>query len=542
MPIYRQLLLRSFRPTLILLAFLVALGVYLYLTQAPVFWAGYVAIMFFYALVFYTGSAAAGLRQGNTTTDMMLAGRNIPLFIGIFTMSATWIDGGYLNGTAEYTVSQGLVWVQAPWGYAISLLLGGLFFARKMRHYRFRTMLDPLEQRYGKRMAALLSLPALTGEIFWTAAILTALGTTFGTILGLDSSTAIVLSALIAITYTSLGGLWAVALTDTLQLFFLLVGLFVILPFALSHTGGLSATYDAYSQIKGSAANLLPLGEGFQDWGNHYWNWWDMALMLMLGGIPWQVYFQRVLAARSEDAAVKLSIGAAFICLIAAVPAVLVGMVAAVFDWHSIGVDFAEPLFAMPYVIRYLTNPIVATLGLGAIAGAVMSSVDASILSASSVISWNIYRPLVRPEANPERLMKVIQRCVWIVGVGAMLLALRAKSIYALWALCSDFVYCILFPQLTTALFFSKANRYGSIAGFVVSLFLRLGGGDGTLGIPNFLPYPMVENDVVLFPFRTLAMVAGFVTIIIVSLATQKSCPPTVLVKNEEKTDLDSHG
>jgi high affinity choline transporter 7 len=59
MPIYRQLLLRSFRPTLILLAFLVALGVYLYLTHAPVFWAGYVAIMFFYALVFYTGSAAA---------------------------------------------------------------------------------------------------------------------------------------------------------------------------------------------------------------------------------------------------------------------------------------------------------------------------------------------------------------------------------------------------------------------------------------------------------------------------------------------------
>ena len=51
----------------------------------------------------------------------------------------------------------------------------------------------------------MLFIPALSGEIFWTAAILTALGTTFGTVLGLDTPSAIVLSALIAIAYTALG-------------------------------------------------------------------------------------------------------------------------------------------------------------------------------------------------------------------------------------------------------------------------------------------------------------------------------------------------
>ena len=54
----------------------------------------------------------------------MLAGRNIGMFVGIFTMTATWVGGGYINGTAEMTFSYGLIWCQAPLGYALSLMLG----------------------------------------------------------------------------------------------------------------------------------------------------------------------------------------------------------------------------------------------------------------------------------------------------------------------------------------------------------------------------------------------------------------------------------
>ena len=515
--INRQVFWSALRPTLLMATFLTLVGSYLYATGTNLFVPGFIAILFFYALIFFVGAWGAQLRKSDTSTEMMLAGRSLPLLIGIFTMSATWIDGGYLNGTAEATASVGLVWMQGPWGYAISLLLGGLFFARKMRRYAFRTMLDPIEQRYGKRMAAILALPALSGEIFWTAAILTALGTTFATILGLEFEKAIILSAFIAICYTSLGGLWSVAMTDTLQLMFLLVGLFVVLPFALQYTGGLAATYQAYVVEKGELANFLPPLDGWKTWGNSYWQWWDTALLLMMGGIPWQVYFQRVLATRNENDAMWLSIFAGLICLVAAVPAVILGMVADVVDWQAVGIaQQPDAVLTLPYVIRYLTNPVVATIGLGAIAAAVMSSVDASILSASSVISWNIYRPLVKPNSSPRQLMRVIQRCVWIVGITATLLALRAKSVYLLWVLCSDFVYCILFPQLVTALFDKQANRYGSIAGLVVAFILRFGGGEPTLHIPRLLPYPMVENGIVLFPYKTLAMVSGLLTIILV--------------------------
>ena len=56
------------------------------------------------------------------------------------------------------------------------LLPGGFIFAKKMREAGYVTMLDPFEEKYGRVMAALLYIPALMGDIFWTGAILSALG------------------------------------------------------------------------------------------------------------------------------------------------------------------------------------------------------------------------------------------------------------------------------------------------------------------------------------------------------------------------------
>ena len=94
-----------------------------------------------------------------------------------FLLSATWVGGGYINGTSEIIFSSGLAWCQAPFGYALSLVFGGLFFADKMRSEGYVTMLDPFQRKYGERMGGLLYLPALLGEVFWSAAILSALGT-----------------------------------------------------------------------------------------------------------------------------------------------------------------------------------------------------------------------------------------------------------------------------------------------------------------------------------------------------------------------------
>jgi len=113
--------MKTLTPTLILLLLLTLTGLALYFfTDADVFWPGFASMMVFYGVIFYVGTYAANKRNAESTTEVMLAGRSIPLLVAIFTMSATWIGGGYINGTAEFTSSSGLVWVQAPWGYAMS--------------------------------------------------------------------------------------------------------------------------------------------------------------------------------------------------------------------------------------------------------------------------------------------------------------------------------------------------------------------------------------------------------------------------------------
>ncbi|MFB5661781.1 sodium:solute symporter family protein [Alteribacillus sp. HJP-4] len=510
--------------------------IYVILTDTDIAWGGFVSMLLFYALIYYIGAFFAA-KKSESLSDMMVAKRSIPLGVAMFTMAATWVGGGYINGTAESTYADGLVWAQAPWGYALSLIIGGIFYARKMRRFEFMTIIDPLEQRFGSKMAGILYIPALLGELFWSGAILTALGTTFGTILGLDFSTSIIISAIIAIAYTVFGGMWAVAYTDVFQMAILLIGLFLVLPFAFGNVGSLSVNWENYQADFGTYANLFPPLDGWNhpDWGNYYWNWWDYALLLIFGGIAWQVYFQRVLSAKDENTAMWLSISAGFICLIAALPAVLIGIIGYNADWSAFGAQAPESAaMVLPQVLRFLTPELIAAVGLGALAAAVMSSMDSSILSASSMAAWNIYRPLIKPKAGEAELKKVIKRSIIIVGVAAMIIALNVGSVYTLWYLASDLVYCILFPQLTMALFYKNANFYGSLAGFAIAVFLRLGGGEPAIGLPHFLPYPMFEDGLVLFPFRTLAMAAAFITIFIVSELTKKKCPPKRLLMPHE--------
>ena len=187
-------------------------------------WIGFAIVFIFYLLIFMVGIWSAQKSEGESADSFLLAGRKLPLWIAMLTMAATWLGGGYINGTAEAAAESGLVWVQAPWGYGLSLIIGGLFFARKMRRYQFRTMLDPLAQRFGTKTTGLFFLPAVFGEIFWIAAILTALGTTFSVIIGLDTQTSIIASAIIAILYTTVGGLWSVAYTDIIQLGLIVFG------------------------------------------------------------------------------------------------------------------------------------------------------------------------------------------------------------------------------------------------------------------------------------------------------------------------------
>ncbi len=478
---------------------------------------GIATISAFYALFFLIGAFGARNRgQKPVASELLLAGRRLPLWLAIATLVSTWVGGGYINGTAEavYDSARGLVWAQAPWCYGLSLIIGGLVFAGTMRRLRYTTLLDLFDQRYGRRTAALLYLPALLGELFWMAAILAALGAAFSTILGLPPTTAIVVSALIAVVYTMVGGLWSVAYTDALQFLCIAGGTCLALPFALSHAGGWDTALTFYREHYGEAANVLPSLSAFRGPQPWAWQWADIGLLLVLGGIPWQVYFQRVFACRSDRAARRLSVIAGVGCFLMAIPAGLLGMAGAAADWSATAAGPPpDAAMVLPYVLRYLTPVWVATVGLCAVAAAVMSSVDSSILSASSMFAWNIYRPW-KPGCSERELMIVMRTMIVVVGGVGAALAISVNSVYTLWYLSADLVFVVLFPQLVMGLYYRRASRIGALAGAVVGLVLRFGGGEPTLGIPALIPYPMQAPDgTIYFPFRTFSMLSSLLTI-----------------------------
>jgi len=472
-----------------------------------------------YAAFMAVGWLAARKARNGTAADLIVAGRVMPLWIAALTMTATWVDGGYLLGTAEGAYKGSIqLGIQGGLCFGISLILGGVFFAGVMRRHGFTTLIDPFEARFGKRWAAVLFLPALAAELFWSAELLVAIGSTFGVLLGMDLTSAILLSAIVTTAYTVLGGMWSVAYTDVFQLALVAIGLAAALPFVLHGAGGVHHVWATYLAARPDGGGIIP---PLQPHGGLWTTastigWWDVSLMLVFGGIPWNCYFQRVLSCRTPRDARRMSSLAGMLTIVLTVPPLLMGIAAFAYPWPG---DLAarlrsSPAEAMPLLFAKAVPSSIGLLGLAAIIGAVTSSFSSSILSAGSMLSWNCLKRLVWPSLTVVQMRRVIRSSILLFGALATVLALRVQSVQALWFFTSDLVFVLLFPQLLFALFDPKANRSGSIAAFTVSLVLRVGGGEPLLGLPAFIPYP----DTV--PFRTLAAAAGLVLLPIVSRAT----------------------
>ncbi|MGD9720972.1 MAG: sodium:solute symporter family protein [Pirellulales bacterium] len=511
-------------------------------------WGGIAAVALMYAVFIAVGWRAARRNTTGSVAELLVAGRSMPFWMATITMAATWIDGGYLLGTTEGVfTSLASAW-QGGVCFGLSLVLGGFIFARRMRQLEYVTLIDPFVVRFGRRWSAVLALPAMLGEVLWSAELLVAIGATFGVMLGIDLVTAICVSAIVVTGYTVVGGMWSVGYTDTLQFLLIPLGLLIAIPFALAAAGGLDACWNHFVDTRGAAAALVPPLAADAFWtAPRIVGWWDLTIMLILGGIPWNCYFQRVQSCQSPAKAQWHSVVAGVITMLMTVPPVILGLAAINFTgWGTAGESQLreQPSMALPMLLSYATPSWVAILGLAAIVGAVTSSFSASILSAGSMISWNVVRGLYVPEVSTTAMRRVIRMSVVALGISAVVLALRVQSVQQLWFLTSDLVFVLLFPQLLYAVFDPRANRTGSIAAFCVSLAIRLGAGDPLLGIPRTINYDRLlasawpeasagwfagAEDATLFPVRTVAALAGLVLLPVVSRLTGRWDPPRPL-------------
>lgn len=192
----------------------------------------------------------------------------------------------------------------------------------------------------------------------------------------------------------------------------------------------------------------------------------------------------------------------------------------------------------LPLALQYLMPTWLSVLGIGSIAVAVMSSMDSAMLSSASMFTQNIYKRTLRkqvhnwfvfknrdcfflhthlylPQASERELQWVIRGSLLVVGLTGMGLAFGNNSVFSLWILSGDLLFCIVFPQLICVLHVGFTNGYGVIAGYAVALLLRVLSGEPALGIPALLLYPWArERDGVIiqyFPFRTFAMICSLI-------------------------------
>src|SRR5262249_28033132 len=142
---------------------------------------------------------------------------------------------------------------QGGFCFGLSLIVAGIFFAQRMRGLGYNTLIDPFESRFGKHWAAVLFVPAMLAEVFWSAELLVAIGSSFPALMGSKLTTASLPSAAGVPLYPAFGGLWPVAYTVAFQLALVAIGLLAALPFVLHATGGFGATLAGYAAAREQA-------------------------------------------------------------------------------------------------------------------------------------------------------------------------------------------------------------------------------------------------------------------------------------------------
>ncbi|XP_034019421.1 high-affinity choline transporter 1-like [Thalassophryne amazonica] len=510
-------------------------------------WIGLLSIGVFYVMVLGLGIWASrkSKREEQKCTAKrsevaMVGGRNLNIWVSIFTMTATWVGGGYIMGTAEivYDPTKGLVWAVGPPAFCLNLLIGAVFLVKPIRAKNYVTIMDPFQEKYGNTIAAILFIPALIADILWVACILGALGKDVKlVVMDINSTLSVAISAAVAIVYTLMGGLYSVAYTDVIQLIFMFLGLWVCVPFILMSPFAANVTIAAVTKW-----NQEPwLGKvQLEDSGN----WIDDFLLLVIGGICYQALYQRILSTATDTQAKITLFAGSILCVVLGVPSILIGAVAASTDWNQTSFGSPSPFeqgksgMILPIALQYLCPFYVSLFAMGALAAAVMSSVDSALLSAASELGRNIFKNIIYKKASEKHILVTVKASILLCGLLGAGLAMTSSSISLFWIFSCDVLYSLMSAQVMCILFLpNRVNHCGACTGFVVGLLLRALVGEPILGIPDILPLPWdkIQEDGHrrrLFPFRTAIMLISFAAILVTSHFMAWLCEKGVLKMN----------
>ncbi len=396
-----------------------------------------------------------------SNTDFMVAGRRLGPFLMAGTLAATEIGGGSSLGVVQQGMeSHGLsaAWYIITMGCAFVILT---FLAPKFRAAEVKTVPEYFRRRYGKSAGLVTAVIMLLPLIGATASQFIASAVILSTMLGISYKTAVLVVAVVVTIYSIMGGLWSVTLTDFVQVFLIVIGMIIAVPFALNTAGGWSnvtanVPAETFDMFKGYSPTAVI----------------SLIIMYVATFTVGQEAVSRYYAARDGKAARQGSILAALVNFIYAfIPAVLGIITLALLNMGTFSAaEFADvgARYALPVLAVKVMPSIICGLLFAGIISATMSSSDSDLLGAGSIFANDIYHTVINPKASSKEVMRVTQITMAICGVAAMFVALfNTGSIVSLLMFCFTLRAAGAFFPYVLGHYWKGASTAGTIAALI---------------------------------------------------------------------------
>lgn len=400
-------------------------------------------------------------RRVHTEDDYLLAGRRLGYPLAVFSIFATWFGAEACIGAAGTIYRSGLAGGRAePFGYAACLLVMGLFFARRLWKRKYTTVADLFRDRYSpavERTAALVMVP---GSILWAAAQIRAFGQVLSATGGIEIAPAVTLAAVVVVLYTFFGGLLADAVTDLVQGAVLIGGLITLTAVVVAAQGGVEA---AFLRID---PERLAFGIRGRSWLETAETW----AIPIFGSVMAQELIQRVLASRSEHVATRATLLATGLYLGIGLLPVALGLLG-----PAILPNLADPEQLLPSLARHHLPTFAYALFAGALVSAILSTVDSTLLVASSLLSHNVVSSL-RPDLGERTRLRLARGGVLLSGAIAYVIALSADGVYLLVEEASSFGSGGLFAIFLLGLYGTVGHTPSAIAALATGVVVSIAG------------------------------------------------------------------
>ena len=459
-------------------------------------------------VLYLLGTLGLGVWAGSrikNTADFAVAGRSLPLIMVVTTTFATWFGAETVMGIPAKFVQGGLgALIEDPFGAGTCLILVGVFFAMRLYKLNLLTIGDYYRARFGKGIEMFCSVAIILSYLGWVAAQITALGLVFSVLTGgaMSETAGMIVGTLAVLIYVVIGGFLAVAITDFIQMIVLVIGLSIIAVFSAQLAGGTAPVF-AMAQ-RGDLWHVLPQAN-FKDIAAFL----GASVTMMLGSIPQQDVYQRVMSAKTAPIArAGAVIGGASYILFAFVPMFVVACAVVVMGDSAMQIAKSDYQKLLPTFVLTRMPLVMQILFFGALLSAIKSTSSATLLAPATSFVENILKN-VRPGMNDRQQLLAMR--VTIVVFACLVLTYAVKmhgtSIYDLVGEAYKVTLVGAFVPLVTGLYWKRASTQGAVLSVVLGIGTWIG----------LSMSPLAEQ----FPSQLAGLLAAFAGMIVGSLAPQ---------------------